>query len=362
MKSLITIVVIAALAWFGAAFYFSEEIRTEIIELQPYEPYQLSTVVGTEFKEITLENSDTGETKLYRGELAGVEWDGGYGQITDFLGSGGNTVRRTFKVLEGDEPPGGTLVVIDEYYWPNDPSVLGLDYLEYDVEGPLGPLPVWEFPVEDEDAFLNEAGFNALIMSYRNDAGAPEVEDRQVEFGLTEWEDLKAVVDHVVEEHGTDVTVMGQSMGGAITLSWMINDPITANQIRAVVLDSPSVDISEVVRFGASKLSYEWREFEFFVPSAFVETTLFVSRLRHSFDWGAMDYVERANDLPDTPILVLHGTRDDSVPIGPTREFASEARTARLIEYPAGGHTRLWNVDPDRYRDDVIEFLDLQAP
>ena len=384
MKSLITIVLVAAIGWFGAAWFFSEDLRTEIIQLQPYEPYQLSTVVGTDFKEITLANSDTGETKLKRSEVAGVDWDGGYGQITDFLGSGGNTVRRTFNILDGEAPAEGARVIIDEYVWPNDPAALGLDYREYEIEGPLGPLPVWEFPVDDNDApwvilvhgrqdrglqemsryvpFLNEAGFSTLITSYRNDAGAPQVENRQVEFGLTEWEDLKAVVDHVVGLHGTDVTVMGQSMGGAITLSWMINDPTTANQIRAVVLDSPAVDIAEVVRFNASQLSWQWREFEFGAPDLLVDTTLLVSQLRHSFDWGAMDYVERANDLPDTPILVLASRADGTVPIAPTRAFVDEAVTARLIEYQTAGHTRLWNVDPTRYRDDVVQFLELNAP
>lgn len=383
MRTLLTVGLVLLVAWFGAAWFASEQVRTEIIQLQDYEPYQLTTVVGTDFKEIILTNSDIGATELAWEEYAGVVWDGGFGQITDYLGSDGRTVRRTFTVLEGSEPAEGERVNIDEYYWPNDPSALGLDYREYEIEGPLGPLPVWEYPAGDDGpwailvhgrqarglhemlryvGFLNEEGFNVLIPSYRNDEGAPQVEDRQVGFGLTEWEDLQAVVDHVVGLHGTDVTVMGQSMGGAITLSWMINDPTTANQIRAVVLDSPAVDVAEVVRFGAEDISWQWREFEVGPPPLLVDATLLVSRLRHSFDWAAMDYTQQTADLPDTPILVVHGVGDATVPIESAREFANNAVTARLLEYPAGGHTRLWNVDPTRYRDDVIQFLDLHAP
>ena len=355
------------------------------MEVQPFDHQLQVPVVETGFKEITLGFVDVGETEINRQELTGVVWPDGYGQLTEFLESRGTQVRHVFKVVEGEAPSEGDLVAIDEYFWPTDPSVVGLEFDEYGIDGPEGELPMLEFPAGDAEApwvvlvhgrqargpsemfrlvpFLHEAGYNVLIPSYRNDDGAPQVEDRQVEFGLTEWEDLAAAIDYIGAE---DTTVIGYSMGGAITLSWMINDPTAANTARAVVLDSPAVDAAEIVRFNAAEITYEFavgdEKFEFDVPPALTETALFFSRLRFGYDWDAMDYTSRASDLPDTPILVLHGGKDVSVPLSASRAFADAAIRARLVEYPEAAHTRLWNVYPDRYESDILDFLDLHAP
>ena len=62
------------------------------------------------------------------------------------------------------------------------------------------------------------------------------------------------------------------------------------------------------------------------------------------------------------PTLILHGTRDDSVPI----QLSQALRHARpdLVELETfdAGHTLCWNTDPDRWREAVTAWLKSRVP
>ena len=79
-------------------------------------------------------------------------------------------------------------------------------------------------------------------------------------------------------------------------------------------------------------------------------------RSLRSFDWtsGAADLA--------TPTLILHGTRDDSVPI----RLSQALRDARpdLVELETfdAGHTLCWNSDLDRWRNTVTAWLKVRIP
>jgi dienelactone hydrolase len=64
------------------------------------------------------------------------------------------------------------------------------------------------------------------------------------------------------------------------------------------------------------------------------------------------------DDVGDKPIRILHGTADDSFPIGPCREYAERlakaGRDVRLIEYPGAHHV----FDAPAYREQRV----LSAP
>jgi len=75
-----------------------------------------------------------------------------------------------------------------------------------------------------------------------------------------------------------------------------------------------------------------------------------------SFDWTS-----RAAELT-VPTLILHGTRDDSVPI----QLSQAVRDARpdLVELETfdAGHTLCWNTDPDRWQNAVTTWLKAHVP
>lgn len=73
--------------------------------------------------------------------------------------------------------------------------------------------------------------------------------------------------------------------------------------------------------------------------------------------WEAIDYGSRADQL-DIPILIFHGTEDQSVPIETSRDLA-EARPdlVTLVEFEGAEHVGSWNVDQERYEEELELFL-----
>ena len=70
-----------------------------------------------------------------------------------------------------------------------------------------------------------------------------------------------------------------------------------------------------------------------------------------SFDWTS-----RAADLT-TPTLILHGTRDDSVPIRLSQALRHTRPDLVELETFDAGHTLCWNADPDRWHETVTTWL-----
>ncbi|MEN8114810.1 MAG: alpha/beta hydrolase, partial [Actinomycetota bacterium] len=72
--------------------------------------------------------------------------------------------------------------------------------------------------------------------------------------------------------------------------------------------------------------------------------------------WDDLDYIDRAEGLA-VPILVFHGTDDDSVPIELSRRLA-ETRPDLVTKVETGAaHVLSWNVDPAAYEQHIAEFL-----
>jgi alpha-beta hydrolase superfamily lysophospholipase len=60
---------------------------------------------------------------------------------------------------------------------------------------------------------------------------------------------------------------------------------------------------------------------------------------------------------PRIPIRLLHGGRDELVPITTARTHAARLANARLVEFPDARHDVLSGADQDRYVDQVIDFV-----
>lgn len=76
----------------------------------------------------------------------------------------------------------------------------------------------------------------------------------------------------------------------------------------------------------------------------------------HSFDWTA-----GSADLT-TPTLILHGTRDDSVPIRLSQALRDARPDLVKLETFDADHTLCWNTDPDRWQEAVITWLKARVP
>ena len=68
------------------------------------------------------------------------------------------------------------------------------------------------------------------------------------------------------------------------------------------------------------------------------------------------DWVTRAEELA-VPTLIIHGSRDDSVPISVSSALAERRADLVQVETFAAGHTLAWNSDPERWSSSVSAWL-----
>jgi uncharacterized protein len=263
---------------------------------------------------------------------------------------------------------------------PTDPMELGysgtpmqalnLPFTILPIETPLGPAKAWLVPAEGaeagraifvhgiagrrEDGYrhlatLHEAGWSVLLISYRNDPDAPPAPEGRYGMGLLEWPDLEAAVSAFSPgPDGPGLLIAADSMGGAI-LGQFLKQSTFADRVSAIVLDSPALSFSAVVRHLSDQGGG-------LLPG--VRT------------WIALQLLPRLTGLPlaqaevadvmtafPGPLFIAHGSGDRIVPVGPSRAVA-EARTGGTETlWTSADHLRSYLQDPAAYRAAFGGFL-----
>jgi fermentation-respiration switch protein FrsA (DUF1100 family) len=68
-------------------------------------------------------------------------------------------------------------------------------------------------------------------------------------------------------------------------------------------------------------------------------------------------------DRIHSPMLFLHGSDDEVVPIAEARQLFDAARAdKRFVEINGGGHVNLADVDPRTFSNAIHQFLEAHAP
>jgi dipeptidyl aminopeptidase/acylaminoacyl peptidase len=187
-----------------------------------------------------------------------------------------------------------------------------------------------------ENDYLARRGFVTLHIDYRNHAGSSDDPNVDYELRLPYAVDTINAVKAVKASKlsfldGDRVGWMGRSMGGAVTLTALAAQP-------------GLVDAAVVYASTSSLAADNWRQFS-----------------RDAEDQGTNRRIERTYGLPGDnpdfwlgasarpyfgrvtePLLIHHGTEDDTCPIGWSRSTARALKTARkdvtLLTYPGQGH------------------------
>jgi uncharacterized protein len=158
-------------------------------------------------------------------------------------------------------------------------------------------------------ALLAAAGFDVLLFDYR---GYGRSSGRPSEEGT--YRDARAALTCLLEQPGVDparVFYLGESLGGAVALDLALERPAAG-----LVLLSAFTGVRELGR-----LHYP------FVPAALVP--------------DAYPTLRRIHEL-NAPLLVLHGDRDDIVPLSHGRAlFEAAPGLKRLHVFPGLGHNDL---------------------
>ncbi len=297
----------------------------------------------------------------------GIEWQAGHAVIGPIIGIGDERVTRRLRDVSGYLVP-GTRVAIEADVYRGDPmQALGMRFAEVAIPGELGGMPAWRVgaaaptwaivvhgingdPQEGLRLLpaLTRAGLTPLLITYREDLGAPPSPDGLHHMGLTEWRDLEAAARYALSHGARDLVLIGYSMGGSLVTQFMQHSAL-APRVSGLVLDAPALNWKKILSFHSSEMG---------LPGAAATPVEWAIDARIDADWDDLDAL-RHTEMLQLPILLFHGTEDDVVPISTSDELAADLpRWVTYLRAPRAGHTEAWNVAPKPYESRLTSFLE----
>jgi hypothetical protein len=258
-------------------------------------------------------------------------------------------------------------VAFDSQVYRGDPmQALGMRFADVEVPGEMGRMPAWRVgpraPTwaivvhgingDPEGGLrllpeLSRSGLTSLLITYREDLGAPPSPDGLHHMGLTEWHDLEAAARYALSHGARRLVLIGYSMGGSLVTQFMQHSAL-ASRVAGLVLDAPALDWQRIISFEASEMG---------LPGIAAKPVEWAIGARIDADWHDLDALAHPEALR-LPILLFHGTDDQVIPIATSEDLAAELpRWVSFHPAPEADHTEAWNVDPKLYERRLGAFL-----
>jgi alpha-beta hydrolase superfamily lysophospholipase len=312
---------------------------------------------------IVLEKStDTARPGYY-----GLDWEGGHAVLGPIVSTGSDSVTRRLRDVSGYLVPGVEDAHLDTNVYTGNPrQALGLPSRDVNVKGELGTMPAWLIPstsrtwaivvhgINDTPQVglriapeLHRLGLPTLLITYRDDQGAPESPDGFHHMGLTEWKDLQASAQYALAHGAKRLVLIGYSMGGSLVTQFLEHSSL-ASRVSAAVLDAPALNWRAILEFNSEEMGF---------PGFFALPVEWAIGARIDADWNALDAIQHTSQL-HYPTLLFHGMEDQVVPIRTSEEFAEKLpKWVTFFAVPKADHTQSWNVDPTLYDRRLRHFL-----
>lgn len=352
---LVALAVGVAIAW-----HFSDAVlvpdhsswakRTEVLALPP--------------GRIVLDRNEESE----RPGVYGLEWPGGHAIAGSVVGQTDDTVTRRLRGVRGYLVAEMDVGIESDVFVGDPRQAFGLPTKHVAVPDELGPLPAWLVPASSRTwaivvhgingtpqtglrmvPTLHRVGLPALLITYREDQGAPASPDGFHHMGLTEWRDLQAAARYAISSGARRLVLAGYSMGGALVAQFMQKSRL-ASRVLGLVLDAPALNWKRILEFNAEQMG---------LPGFSALPVEWAIGARIDADWNSLDALAHPEAF-HLPILLFHGTDDKVIPIALSDDFAAELpRWVTYYRAPKAGHTQSWNVDPGLYERRLRVFLAL---
>ena len=178
--------------------------------------------------------------------------------------------------------------------------------------------------------WLVEAGYNVLMYDYRGFGKSGGSVDRR---GMID--DVKAAFAYASQRRDLDVSRLvsfGHSLGGAKSVTALGEAPVKG--LRAVVIDGAFASYRSMARIVGGRLG----------------ESLVTDEL------APKDFVGK---LSPVPLLVVHGSRDEVVPVSQGLQLFESAREPKtLFEVKAGRHGDSLSRDQGAFRKRMLAWLD----
>jgi uncharacterized protein len=311
---------------------------------------------------VVLERTEDSE----RPGVYGLEWAGGHAVMGAVVADDEDTVTRRLRDVRGYLVAEMDVGIEANVFSGGPEQAFGIPFAEVDVPDELGPMPAWSIPGRGDTWAIVVHGINStpqvglrmvpglhraklptLLITYREDLGAPPSPDGFHHMGLTEWRDLQAAARYALDHGARRLILAGYSMGGAIVSQFMQHSPL-ASRVDGLVLDAPALDWQRVLEFNATEMG---------LPGFMALPVEWAVGARIDVDWDDLNALRHPEDF-QLPILLFHGEDDKVVPISISEDFAAELpRQVTYYSAPEAGHVEAWNVDPRLYERRLSRFL-----
>jgi pimeloyl-ACP methyl ester carboxylesterase len=268
--------------------------------------------------------------------------------------------------------------IIDEGFTPDPGPVVvpngAYELEEVTYESPVGVMDAWYLPAsgttwvihvhgrnatpaEPDVLFapIQQAGYPQLSITYRNDEGQPADPSGYFRYGATEWEDVLAASEYAKANGARELVLIGYSTGASHVLSYAYLHDF--DEIVGIVTDSANIDMGSTIDYRASLEKLPVIPVP--VPPTMTWVAKFFTSLRIDVNWRSLDYVDKSTRSLRVPVLVFHGTADESIP--PEESIAlAEARTdlVDLVLVEGAGHVQSFLVDFEGYVTRLLAFLE----
>lgn len=191
---------------------------------------------------------------------------------------------------------------------------------------------------------LWHAGFSVLIFDFR---GNGDSADGPQSLAHYEQRDLEAAIDLVAERRpDAEIDVAGFSMGAAVAILVAARD----QRVRRVVADSSFADMHGVVAAAALGMRLP--------PVPLVSLVSLVTRLAYGYGFHEVQPVEAVDAIAPRPLLLVHGSRDSTIPVDHARRLADAAGPgSRLVLVDGVEHCGAYFADRPGYIERIATFL-----
>ncbi len=195
--------------------------------------------------------------------------------------------------------------------------------------------------------FLLDAGYAVLMFDLRNHGSSG---GDMTTMGLREVLDVKAAYAFLLtlpDLAQTPIVLYGLSMGGATSIMATVELP----EVKALIVETAYTSLLDVtndaVRIRAGLPSFPFANIIIEFTNRITGENLYQVRP-----------IDVVGQIAPRPILFMHGTEDVIIPFQHIEALYEQAGEPKMLyRIPGGQHGNLFSIDPDKYQQQVLDFL-----